>query len=216
MALNEYRKYNTSLVEVVLERLKSLYDVELESHDFDYIKSSEYTLTYLKYVAPGNGDIDVLLDILNLFNENKYLIVNLPLAHLELNTASKEDSFDEILEKFDVDVKEEVLKNKETPISQMSDHDPYNNYPLLIENMHLLTRFFSEDSEEIEHYFIGDVLLFPIDMNWFLHFDYDLGAIHFASKNHILEEIRNGIDLDKITYSVDEVNQLISEAMEDM
>jgi hypothetical protein len=212
--LKKYREYDESFVEVVLDGLKNFYDVEMKSNDFNYVKDSNYALEYLKYSAPENGDIDKLVEIFQLFHECKFLIISLPLRIRSLEPSSREDSFDELVEGFDVDIKPEIIRNRRTIMNQMDKHNPFNNYPLLIKDKVSLENFFLDKDEEIQHFFIGDVLLFPINMDWFMHFDYDLGAIHFASKNHIIEEIKNGIDLDEISYSTDEVNQLISEAKE--
>ncbi|NAS12899.1 hypothetical protein [Poritiphilus flavus] len=210
--LKKYRKYNTSFVEVILERLNNLYDVELKSDDFIYLKDSDYALKYLKYSAPENGNIQRLIEIFQLFEESKFLIVSLPLRTRNLEPSSKEDSFDELVEGFDVDIKPEIIENRKTIEHQMGEHDPFNSYPLLIEDKGSLKSFFLDKEEEIEHFFIGNVLLVPIDMQWLMHFDYDLGAIHFAYTNDIIDKIESNIELKKLIYSADEISQLIIEA----
>jgi len=211
--LEKYKEYDLSLIEVILENLKQKVDIGLESDDFNYVKDKLYKTDYLKYIVPGSVDIEKLSIILKLLNEEQYLLLQLPLDKTVLECSSKEDIFNKLVEYLDCDSASELVNNESFYMERMIT-DGSNNFPLLFKNDDSLDKFFTKNSEEIEHYFIGNVLLFPINMNWFMHFDYDLGAIHFTYKNNIIEKIKSNIELKKLIHSANEINQLIIEANE--
>lgn len=214
--LSIYKKYNPSFVEVILEGLGRIYDINLESNNFNYLRSSGYSLKYLKFISPGttNKDLQKLISIINGLDGNQYLIIYLPFKMKKLEPSSEEDAFDELIEGFSYKIREEIIKKKNVIENQMGKYDSYNAYPLFFNDKSSLKEFLLSKEEEIEHYFIGNVLLFPINMNWFMHFDYDLGAIHFAYKNYVMDKIKNNRELKNLTFSDDEIDQLIIEANE--
>ncbi len=211
--LNEYRKYDLSFIEVILENLIEKVDIRLESNDFNYIKDKTYTTDYIKYIVPGSMDIEELLSILKHLKEEQYLLLQLPLDRTSLEHTSKKDAFNELVDSLDCDTATELVNNESYYIDRMIDDDN-SHFPLLFKSEDLLESFFAEKSEEVEHYFIGNVLLFPISMNWFMHFDYDLGAIHLTYKNDVVDKIKSSIELKNLTYSDDKISQLIIEANE--
>lgn len=209
---NTYKKYNTSFIEVILERLKQVYDIELKSDDLNYIKDETYKRDYLKYSVPGSDSIEKLIAVFEILEGQQFLLTYLPLNKIVLTPSSKDGAFDELVEGLNFDTKKEIIENKDYFIKQMGKHDPYNDFPLLFKNKTQLIEFFLMKDEEIAHYFIGNTLLFPINMNWFMHFDYDLYAIHFAYKNNVLEDIERNIEFKGLVYSANEVEQLINDA----
>lgn len=211
--LDEYRKYDLSLIEVILDNLEREVDIKLESNDFNYIKGKSYTTSYIKYIVPGSEDIEKLITILKLLNGKPYLLVQLPLDKTTLDYTSKEDRFNELIEKLDCDTAAEFMGNEDFFKSRMINYEG-SSFPLLLKSNNSLEDFFTKESEEIEHYFISNVLLFPINMRWFMLFDYDLGAIHFADKNDVIDKIHNNRELKNLIYSDDEIDQLIIEANE--
>ena len=212
--LNEYRKYDLSFIEVILENLREKVNIKLESNDFNYIKDKTYTTDYIKYIVPGSMDVEKLVSVLkHLKEEERYLLLQLPLDRTSLEHTSKKDAFNELVDSLDCDTASELVNNESFYIDRMVN-DGNSSFPLLFKSEDLLESFFAEKSEEIEHYFIGNVLLFPTSMNWFMHFDYDLGAIHFTYKNDVIDKIKSSTELKNLTYSDDKINQLIIEANE--
>lgn len=211
--LEDYRKYNFSVIEVILENLCSIYDVKLESKKFNYIKNNTYKTDYIKYIVPGSNEIEKLLLILDHLKEESYLLLHLPLDEIKLDKSSMEDAFNKLLDSLNPEIASEVLENKKFYKEKMI-HNEHDFLPLLFKNKDLLDRFFEKNGTEIENYFIGNVLLFPLSFNWFIHFDYDLEAIHFTYKNQLFELIKSIPILNSLTYSNDEINDLIIEANE--
>ena len=214
--LNIYKEYNPSFVEVILEKVKDIYDLDLESNNYNYLRSSEFRLKYLKFISPGSTkrDLQKLISIIDDLNGSQYLITYLPFKIKKLEPASKEKEFDKLIEGFNYDIKEELIKKRDSIESKMGEHDPFNHYPLLFKDKASLKKIILSDEEEIELYFIGNVLLFPISMEWFMHFDYDLGAIHFTYKNDVVDKIKSSSELKELTYTNDRISQLIIEANE--
>lgn len=211
---NNYKKYNTSFIEVILERLNQIYDLDLNADNFNYIKSNSYKLEYLKYIAPGNFEIEKLITIIKSFEESQFLIIYLPYKIQSLKPILSDNAWDEFIQNFNFSIREEFKLSKKEMEKQMGEPDPFNNYPLLFKDKFFLVNFLLSEEEEIEHFFMNNILLFPINMVWFMHFDYDLGAIHFAYKNEVFENIQNQKGLNSLIYSRDQVNQLIIEAKE--
>ncbi|QAA81956.1 hypothetical protein EI546_09620 [Aequorivita sp. H23M31] len=211
--LDEYKEYDLSFIEVILENLKRKVDIKLESDDFNYMKDKSYTTDYIKYIVPGGVDIEKLITILKLLNEKPYLLLQLPLDKTTLEYTSKGEGFNELVEKLDRYTASEMVDNKSFFIKKMINKEN-SSFPLLFKSDNSLKDFFTKKSEEIEHYFISNVLLFPINMSWFMYFDYDLGAIHFTYKNDVMDKIKNNRELKNLTFSDDEIDQLIVEANE--
>ncbi len=212
--LNKYRNYDTSFVEVVFQRLREIYDIKLKNNQFKYAKLSDYQTDYLKYIAPGSANVNKLTSIFDTFDESRYLLTYLPYNIEVLEPSSENQAFEEMIEGFDSDVKEELISKKNIIENQMGSHNSYNDYPLLINDNSNLKEFLLSTEEEIIHYFFGSILLFPTHLDWLMHFDYDLGAIHFIHKKGIFEKFKMRKELGELKYTHAEINQLIIETDE--
>lgn len=179
MKFKEYRDYNIAFIEVILERIKHKVDVDLNAANYDYFLDKSYKTVYMKYCMPGNAECDILVKVFNSFKNDQYLLLPLPFCTSDLKTIKDEDAFNFLIENLHPDIALNIIEDKKYYMEKMgSDHE--NCFPLLFENNSTLMDFFSFGGEEKDLYFIGNILLVPLSMDWFMLFDYDLEVTHFS------------------------------------
>lgn len=208
---NNYRQYNISFIEVILHRLTQLFDVELTDNSFKYSKKIDFITKYLKYIVPGKKDISKLIELFELFDQDQFLLLALPINNFKLDVSTTESSQKNILDSLDSNIRKEIKYNNNNFIDNMVNHDSLNDFPLLFNNRNSLITFFEKKDEELEQYFIGNLLLFPIRMDWFLLFDYDLFAIHFCYNENVEKE-KYFTKISELIHTKKDIQQLIKEA----
>lgn len=209
--LDKYRKYNTSFIEVIIDKLKHIYDISLISDNHFHVKNTNYKVSYLRYMAPVTEQLENLISIFEILEGSRFLLLSLPYEIELLSPQSKNQAFDGFVGKLHIDIQPEILKKTNFYKSRMEKHDPYNHYPIYLEGKSTLKSFFLSSEEDIVNSFIGNTLLFSLNMEWLMHFDYDLGAIHFIYKDNAIQKIIENDVLRELIFTDKEMDDLIND-----
>lgn len=210
----KYKKYSDSFLEVVLKEVDRRIDLKLNSSDFNYVRDESYGTYYFKYMVPGNGDINKLISLLKVLKGegDRYMLLPLPWNETFQKYKTKEESLDELINEFDQIISDEIIENRGAYLAKMKVSNTNDSLPLFFERFLELDAFLNLASDDVEHYFIGTLLLFPLNLEWFMIFDYDLFAIHFIVGDECFSRLREDFKSNEFMYSKTQVEQLIKDA----
>ena len=210
MLLNRYRQYDIFFIRSILDQLKVKIDVTLSNDFFHYAKLKSFQVSYLEFMAPGSNKQPELMQFLDLLKGEQFLLLPLPLDTESFESISKEDALNELMEELDPKSKSDIKRNFDFFLEKLNVEEK-GTFPLLFENKKNLKEFLGSENEDVEHYFIGCNLLFPVEMDWFLIFDYDIYVTHFIYQGDQYKDIRHNEKVAHLRYSLDEVNAIIAE-----
>ena len=163
--LNKYRKYDKVYMDVLMEGISNVFDIRLEDHKNDYLKSEDYCLKYLKYfLLYDNFPKEVREFIDQIDNSESFVFLFLPSDLEGIKEIDIEGSLNELEIQFGKEAKELTKENLMLPINYKV------GWPLFFNNKTCLLEFLELKEEDRDHSFSLPVIIFPIFLKLVLVF----------------------------------------------